>query len=143
METKQVLHMNPGQSETSYARNSTVQGIIDKEKLDSFYIPIYTPLENEVNEIIEEEGSFKINKMLMRHPFHGIDDSLVSPKMIALALRAVFESTIVLHFGPSEEIMDEFTRILERNFSSKSGWRAVLDAEYPVVLLSLSLTRVI
>uniref|UniRef100_A0A0E0E1D5 Jasmonate O-methyltransferase n=1 Tax=Oryza meridionalis TaxID=40149 RepID=A0A0E0E1D5_9ORYZ len=119
------------------------RGIIDKEKLDSFYIPLYAPLENEVNEIIEDEGSFEINKMLVRNPFSGMDDATVSPKMIALSIRAVFESTIVLHFGSSEEIMDEFAITVERNLSSGSGWRAVLAAEYPLVLLCLSLTRVI
>uniref|UniRef100_A0A0D9WPR5 Uncharacterized protein n=1 Tax=Leersia perrieri TaxID=77586 RepID=A0A0D9WPR5_9ORYZ len=143
MSTKQILHMNPGQGDTSYARNSTVQGIIDKEKLDSFYIPLYAPLEKEVNEIIEGEGSFKINKMQMRNPFSGMEDALVGAKMIALAIRAVFESTIVFHFGSSDEIMDEFAMTVERNLSSGSGWRAVLAAEYPLVLLCLSLTRVI
>ncbi|KAF0903101.1 hypothetical protein E2562_024577 [Oryza meyeriana var. granulata] len=119
------------------------RGIIDKEKLDSFYVPLYAPLENEVNEIINDEGSFVINKMLMRNPFSGMDDALVSPKIIALAIRAVFESTIILHFGSSQEIMDEFAMTVERNLSSRSGWRAVLAAEYPLVLLCLSLTKVI
>uniref|UniRef100_A0A0E0HPP8 Jasmonate O-methyltransferase n=1 Tax=Oryza nivara TaxID=4536 RepID=A0A0E0HPP8_ORYNI len=119
------------------------RGIIDKEKLDSFYIPLYAPLENEVNEIIEDEGSFEINKMLVRNPFSGMDDATVSPKMIALSIRAVFESTVVLHFGSSEEIMDEFAKTVEQKLSSGSGWRAVLAAEYPLVLLCLSLTRVI
>uniref|UniRef100_A0A0E0LAZ3 Jasmonate O-methyltransferase n=1 Tax=Oryza punctata TaxID=4537 RepID=A0A0E0LAZ3_ORYPU len=119
------------------------RGIIDKEKLDSFYIPLYAPLENEVNEIIEDEGSFEINKMIVRNPFIGMDDASVSPKMIALAIRAVFESTIVLHFGSSEETIDEFAITVERNLSSGSGWRAVLAAEYPLVLLCLSLRRII
>uniref|UniRef100_A0A0E0PWZ5 Jasmonate O-methyltransferase n=1 Tax=Oryza rufipogon TaxID=4529 RepID=A0A0E0PWZ5_ORYRU len=108
------------------------RGIIDKEKLDSFYIPLYAPLENEVNEIIEDEGSFEINKMLVRNPFSGMDDATVSPKMIALSIRAVFESTVVLHFGSSEEIMDEFAKTVEQKLSSGSAWRAVLAAEYPL-----------
>uniref|UniRef100_A0A0E0E1D9 Uncharacterized protein n=1 Tax=Oryza meridionalis TaxID=40149 RepID=A0A0E0E1D9_9ORYZ len=29
MATKQILHMNPGQGETSYARNSTIQIVSD------------------------------------------------------------------------------------------------------------------
>ncbi|PNT62279.1 hypothetical protein BRADI_4g00896v3 [Brachypodium distachyon] len=42
------------------------KGIIDKEKFDSFYIPVYGPREQEVREIILEDGSFFIKEMHMK-----------------------------------------------------------------------------
>ncbi|KAL5200601.1 hypothetical protein ABZP36_021804 [Zizania latifolia] len=42
------------------------RGFIDSEKLESFHIPLYAPLEKEVNEIIGDEGSFEVNEMLVR-----------------------------------------------------------------------------
>uniref|UniRef100_A0A0E0LAZ5 Jasmonate O-methyltransferase n=1 Tax=Oryza punctata TaxID=4537 RepID=A0A0E0LAZ5_ORYPU len=55
-------------------------GVISKEKFDTFHIPIYAPLKNEVNGIIEDEGSFQINKAVAHDTFLATDgDQLASP----------------------------------------------------------------
>jgi jasmonate O-methyltransferase len=61
------------------------QGLIDKEKLDSFYVPIYAPAEKEVREIIEAEGLFSIDKVAVLEP---PQNGIISPKTRARVLRA-------------------------------------------------------
>uniref|UniRef100_A0A453G2P6 Uncharacterized protein n=2 Tax=Aegilops tauschii TaxID=37682 RepID=A0A453G2P6_AEGTS len=39
------------------------EGVIDKEKFDSFYGLLYEPSSEELREIIQEEGSFSIREM--------------------------------------------------------------------------------
>jgi hypothetical protein len=44
-----------------------MQGVIDREKLHSFYTPMWA----ELREIIQDEGSFMINKILARDVIRG------------------------------------------------------------------------
>jgi len=86
--------------------------LIDNEKLDSFYIPLYGPSEKELREIIEAEGSFSIDKMAV---YESLDQNgIVTPETAARAVRAVMEPIITQHFGPSVDAMDEFLRITEK-----------------------------
>jgi jasmonate O-methyltransferase len=84
--------------------------LIDNEKLDSFYIPLYGPSEKELREIIiEAEGSFSIDKMAVHE---GLDQNLIlPPKTIARALRAIMEPIIAQHFGPSSDAI--YGRVLK------------------------------
>ncbi|KAF0903085.1 hypothetical protein E2562_024564 [Oryza meyeriana var. granulata] len=118
------------------------RGMISKEEVDSFHIPLYCPLDKEVRSIIEDEGSFEINTILMHDPYSGMDKSFITSKMMALWIRAGFEPLIVQHFGSSKEIMDEFTRTLEKHLTS-GGREDILSAEYPLVFMCLSVTRAI
>ncbi|CAN6170085.1 unnamed protein product [Urochloa humidicola] len=93
------------------------RGVLDKQKLNTFYIPLYAPDEKEVKEIIEEQGSFSISKLQVHDSMIGVNKALISPKMIAYGLRAGFEPIIGDHFGTSREIMDEFTRTAEQLIS--------------------------
>ncbi|CAD6336817.1 unnamed protein product [Miscanthus lutarioriparius] len=49
------------------------RGVIDREKLDSFYLPMYGPSDKEPREIIQDEGSFMINKILARDVISDMD----------------------------------------------------------------------
>ncbi|KAL6607048.1 hypothetical protein ACP70R_042701 [Stipagrostis hirtigluma subsp. patula] len=93
------------------------RGIIDKEKLKTFYIPLYATYEKEVKEIIEEQGSFNITKLEVHDSMSGVNKALINPKMIAYGLRAAFEPIIVEHFGAHPEIIDEFVTTVEQNMS--------------------------
>uniref|UniRef100_A0A0E0E1D8 Jasmonate O-methyltransferase n=1 Tax=Oryza meridionalis TaxID=40149 RepID=A0A0E0E1D8_9ORYZ len=112
------------------------QGMISKEKFDTFHIPIYAPLDKELDSIIEDEGSFRIKKTMVHDAFHATDGMLPSPNTIASMTRAVFEPVIVQHFGFSGETMADFSSAVERLSSS-----SFLEAEFPLVCLCLSLTR--
>lgn len=118
-----------------------LRGVISKEKLDSFYIPLCCPMDSEVNNIIEEEGSFEVNKMMMHDPYDGTGKALLDLKMVALRVRAVFEPIIVQHFAASDEIMDDFVRAVERHLISSGALEARLSGQHPFAFLCLSLTR--
>ncbi|TVU01180.1 hypothetical protein EJB05_53373, partial [Eragrostis curvula] len=109
------------------------RGVISREMFDSFYIPLYGPSDKELTEIIEDEGSFKINNMYMLE--RGAEKSLVTPKASALTVRATMEPTIVQHFGHSGDVMDEFVRTIEQHISLSGD---LIDS---LVFLCVSLTK--
>jgi jasmonate O-methyltransferase len=111
--------------------------LIDKAKLDSFYVPAYGPSAKELRVIIEEEGSFSITEMRVHDPTSGMDSTLLTPNRIANGMRAAFEPIIVQHFG---EIMDEFVRTAEKYFSLQRSSH-VKGTEKPNVMLVVSLTK--
>uniref|UniRef100_A0ACD5XDV5 Uncharacterized protein n=1 Tax=Avena sativa TaxID=4498 RepID=A0ACD5XDV5_AVESA len=66
------------------------EGVIDKAKFDSFYIPAYGPSTKELRVIIEEEGSFSIIEMRVHDPTSGMDNAHLTPNRISNGLRAAF-----------------------------------------------------
>ncbi|KAL6603012.1 hypothetical protein ACP70R_043373 [Stipagrostis hirtigluma subsp. patula] len=92
-------------------------GLLDKRRLDSFYIPIYGPSEKELRATIETEGSFSINKIAVHEPRIGVGRG-ATPKSIANMIRSTTEPVILQHFGSSTD-MDEFARIVERLMNSR------------------------
>jgi jasmonate O-methyltransferase len=111
--------------------------MIDKAKLDSFYIPVYGPSAKELRVIIEEEGSFSITEMQTHDCASGMDRAHLTPNRIANTLRAVFEPIIVQHFG---EIMDEFVRTGEKHLNLQRSSR-VEGTKHPIVMVLVSLTK--
>ncbi|KAF8657468.1 hypothetical protein HU200_060029 [Digitaria exilis] len=100
---------------TAILREMASVGLIDKEKLDSFYIPSFGPSEKELREIIEAEASFAIVKMVVHEPTICVGKDATTPYTRARGFRAVMEPMILQHFGSSAaEVMDEFVTIAER-----------------------------
>nr|CAB3467965.1 unnamed protein product [Digitaria exilis] len=114
-------------------------GVLDQERLKTFYIPLYAPYENEVKKIIEEQGSFSINKLQVHDSMIGVNKTLISPKMIAYGLRAGFEPIIADHFGLSGEVMDEFIRTAEQHMSPEFLEKELV--KNPRIFLAISLAR--
>ena len=79
------------------------QGVIDKAKFDSFYVPVYGPSKEDLREIIQEEGSFSIKEFLVHNFLSDLDSALVTPSWIANQIMSVYEQIVVLHFG---DVMD-------------------------------------
>ncbi|KAF8657466.1 hypothetical protein HU200_060027 [Digitaria exilis] len=119
--------------------NMVSRGVLDQERLKTFYIPLYAPYEKEVKEIIEEQGSFSINKLQVHDSMAGVNKALISPKMIAYGLRAGIEPIIVDHFGLSGEIMDEFIRTAEQHMSPEFLEKELV--KNPRIFLAISLAR--
>ncbi|KAL6851966.1 hypothetical protein ACP4OV_020151 [Aristida adscensionis] len=115
------------------------RGVICREKVDSFYVPVHGPSDKELREIIEDERSFKITKMQVHDFMSVMDTGLITPKMWALRTRAIFEPIISQHFGQSEEVMDEFMRTLEYHMTLRSFLDATAIRNR--VSLCLSLTK--
>ncbi|OEL33425.1 Salicylate/benzoate carboxyl methyltransferase [Dichanthelium oligosanthes] len=111
------------------------QSLVSREMLDCFYVPLYAPSDLELRKIIQDEGSFEINKMQL----HEMELSLIAPNTIAYAFRAVFEPMIVQHFGLSGDVMDEFVRTLEQHLVQGSPQLTYLLGD--TVSVCISLTR--
>lgn len=123
------------------------EGAIDKTKIDSFYVPIYGPSDEELREVIQDEGSFSINEMRVHDLTSGIDSALMTASWFANHMRAVFEPIVVQHFG--EVDMDEFVRAAERRWSLEGSLQDELCRQaVPLIavfsegiLMAVSLTK--
>ncbi|PHT48761.1 hypothetical protein CQW23_12969 [Capsicum baccatum] len=116
MEVTKVLHMNGGIGETSYAKNSLLQGSIEEEKVDSFNIPAYNPSPEEVIYIVDKEGSFIIN-VLETLEIHRNSSSDEKYSMVQ-SFRCVAEPLLDRHFGHGELNMDQVFHIYNEIFVS-------------------------
>ena len=90
-----------------------LQSLIEKKKLDSFNIPSYFPTAEEVRQLIQEEGSFNLQRLetIRTSWIKNVtdDDSFLDDDMkadiLAKNLRAAAEPILKAEFG--EGIMDE------------------------------------
>ncbi|OAY80655.1 Anthranilate O-methyltransferase 1 [Ananas comosus] len=90
------------------------EGLVEREKLYCFKVPMYTPSMAEVKEVIQKGGLFDISRMQYFEsnwdPFDDscddfVLDNLQSGANVAKCIRAVAEPLISSHFG--EGILDE------------------------------------
>ncbi|KAF5208339.1 Salicylate carboxymethyltransferase [Thalictrum thalictroides] len=100
-------------------RDMVSEGLIEEVKLDSFNLPYYAPSIEEVQTIIESEGSFDLDWIktfdndwdtsedYVNREF--VHDKIKSGKFFAKTMRAVIEPIFVSHFGDSA-IEDLFCR---------------------------------
>jgi jasmonate O-methyltransferase len=110
--------------------------VIEKEKFDSFYVPVYGPSDKELREIIQEEGSFSISELQV-HDLYGVDNTSGTASWHANNMRAAFEPIVAQHFG---EVMDEFLRTAERRWRTERSMQEEV-AKYPRAQLVVSLTK--
>ncbi|XP_010255185.1 PREDICTED: salicylate carboxymethyltransferase-like [Nelumbo nucifera] len=107
-----------------------LEGLIEEAKLDSFNLPYYTPSTHEIKDLIQMEGSFKLDRMeifkLSWDPTLTEDDGInknkdqllvydkfKSAQNVTKMIRAVAEPMILNHFG--EEMLDDlFQRYMEK-----------------------------
>ncbi|KAF7039216.1 hypothetical protein CFC21_049262 [Triticum aestivum] len=108
------------------------EGVIDKEKFDSFYVPVYEPSSKEVRETIEEEGSFSIKEMQVHDPTTDMNNALSTPSKFVNLLRALCEPILVQHFG---DVMYEFVSAAERHWSLEGNLLG------PYAMLAISLAK--
>ncbi|KAM0832798.1 hypothetical protein ACQ4PT_064673 [Festuca glaucescens] len=112
------------------------EGAIDKAKFESFYVPLYGPSDQELKEIIQEEGSFWTKDMQVHDLTIFVDNSTINANWVVNQMRATLEPIIVQHFG---DVMDEFVRTAERRWSEGSLQEEL--AKYKTVALTVSLTK--
>ncbi|XP_037415712.1 inactive anthranilate O-methyltransferase 1-like [Triticum dicoccoides] len=71
------------------------EGVVDKEKFGSFYVPVYEPSIKEVREVIQEEGSFFIREIHVHDPTTDMNNALSAPCRFVNLLRALCEPILV------------------------------------------------
>lgn len=98
-----------------------MQGLVEEERIDSFNAPYYAPCPEELESLIQKEGSFIINRLetfeidwdggISDKCFIGNDKrwNNFDPKLrgegVSKTIRAVTESMLQSHFGA--DIMDQ------------------------------------
>lgn len=95
--------------------------MIEEEKLDSFNLPYYTPTKDEVKKVIEDEGSFTLQRLetfmfdwdaYIRRADSSLDKQQRAA-ILATDMRAVSEPILSCHFG--EAIMDDLFMRFKRD----------------------------
>ncbi|KAL5058867.1 hypothetical protein RYX36_030471 [Vicia faba] len=96
--------------------------LVETEKLDMFDVPVYHPREDEVRQVIKEEGSFTLHTMktfkigwdanLQKDIVDFVVNRKVRGEFVAKYLRAVFEPLLIARFG--ENIMDDLFMRVEK-----------------------------
>eukprot|EP00253_Pinus_taeda_P017949 PITA_17949 len=91
------------------------EGLIEKEKLDSFNIPYYNPSVELLRSLLETEDSFEIESMrvLKGFPLHPSWDvregeEAMFGRIVGNFYRAMFENIVKSHLGSDEYLVDEF-----------------------------------
>ncbi|XP_047043382.1 anthranilate O-methyltransferase 3-like [Lolium rigidum] len=117
------------------------EGLVEKEKLDSFNIPMYGPSVAEVKTVIEQSKLFRINKIkLLEHnwdPYDNsksdyVDDPPQSGINVAKCLRAVTEPLLGSHFGEFvlDALFDKYAHNIAEHLEREK-------TKYSIIVLSL------
>ena len=80
-----------------------MQGLISEVQVDSFNLPVYVASPKEMTQLVERNGCFSIERMIITQPWVRVDD--LSGQACTMHLRAGMEGIISKHFGT--EIIDE------------------------------------
>eukprot|EP00253_Pinus_taeda_P023274 PITA_23274 len=102
------------------------QGMIEKEKMDSFNLPLFCPNVEELESIVKMEKSFEIVervKVFSGLPLHAIsevtnNDEEMFGRMVSNTYRAAFENLVSAQLG-SNVLTDEFFLRIEKRATSK------------------------
>ncbi|KAI3867706.1 hypothetical protein MKW92_016521 [Papaver armeniacum] len=127
-------------------KDMVTKGMVEEEKLDSFNFPNYFPSPEELQSVIQSEGSFMIDQLQTynvnwdgsdsRKDRSSMADKFRSSYDTAKCIRAVSESLLVSHFG--QEIMAElFCRYREKvaSYATKE------KTEYTNLVISMTKGR--
>lgn len=92
-------------------------GVLSEEKVNSFDVPMHNPTPKELEGIIQRNGNFTIERMeKMTNPKQQV---LCSASDLAVAMRAVYEGLVKVHFGDefADKIFNHFATKAEENIS--------------------------
>ncbi|RLN12918.1 anthranilate O-methyltransferase 2-like [Panicum miliaceum] len=118
------------------------EDLLEKEKLDSFYLPNYSPSVGEVVAIVEQSGLFNMNHIKLFEtnwdPYNDsesdvVHDSVRSGLNVAKCLRAVMEPLIASHFGETilDTLFKEYAQRVAKHFEKEK------ITKHAVIVLSM------
>uniref|UniRef100_A0ACD6ANR6 Uncharacterized protein n=1 Tax=Avena sativa TaxID=4498 RepID=A0ACD6ANR6_AVESA len=117
------------------------EGLIEREKLNSFNVPFYGPSIDEVKTVVKQSGLFDINHIKLFQsnwdPYDdsegdGVSDSLQSGINVSKCYRAAMEPILASHFGEPvlHRLFEQFAyNIMEHLESEKT--------KYSIIVVSL------
>uniref|UniRef100_A0ACD5YX55 Uncharacterized protein n=1 Tax=Avena sativa TaxID=4498 RepID=A0ACD5YX55_AVESA len=117
------------------------EGLVEKEKLDSFNLPFYGPSMDEVKAVVEQSEQFDMNHIELFEtnwdPYEDpesnhVHDTVQSGINVAKSVRAVMEPLFANHFGESvlDEIFKKFAHMVAVHLEKE-------NTKYSVIALSL------
>ncbi|CAL5037797.1 unnamed protein product [Urochloa decumbens] len=118
-----------------------LEGMVEKERLDSFNLPIYGPSVDEVKAVVKQSELYDINHLQLFEsnwdPYDDLEgesvgDPIQSGINVAKCLRAVMEPLFATHFG--EYILDE---LFERYALNVAKHLEREKTKYSVIVVSL------
>lgn len=98
------------------------EGLIEKDKLDSFNLPVYSPSLEELQSIVEMEQSFEIESIKLLTGFPSLPfmevregEDEMTGRIVRNFYRSTLENIVGTHFGWDEHLLDEvFTRLANK-----------------------------
>ncbi|KAG2569571.1 hypothetical protein PVAP13_7NG429500 [Panicum virgatum] len=118
------------------------EGLMDKDKMDGFNVPLYAPTLDEVREAVEAAGAFRINRLEMLTGSPPVVDRPDDPgavgRTVANNVRSVVGALVDAHVGKA--LADELFGRLQRRAEGRAG-ELMAEMRLPHVVCSLSLAR--
>ncbi|WCJ33645.1 S-adenosyl-L-methionine-dependent methyltransferases superfamily protein [Euphorbia peplus] len=114
------------------------EGKVSESLVNSFNLPMYLPSPEEMLEVVESNGCFKIEKIEMFHPSSS-GDMITNGNSWKTQLRTGMEGLLSKHFG--NEIMDELFDLFPRKIEQVSFQHRATLTQNKKVVLFLALKR--
>lgn len=96
---------------------SFMQGVVGKEKIDSFNIPIYYMSPQQLEAAVERNGCFSTEIIENLPRVSALDNVTRSTQLIASHVRAATEGLVKLQFG--DEILDELYDLYQKKLEEQ------------------------
>ncbi|PUZ61558.1 hypothetical protein GQ55_4G285800 [Panicum hallii var. hallii] len=121
------------------------EGLLKKEKLDSFYLSVYSPSIGEVGAIVEQNGMFNMNHLKLYEtdwdPYDDLEsdavhDSVSSGVNVARCIRAVMEPLIASHFEETilDRLFKEYAHRVTKHLEKEKTKHAVIVLSMKIVI---------
>ncbi|GJN01411.1 hypothetical protein PR202_ga18677 [Eleusine coracana subsp. coracana] len=115
------------------------EGLMDGEKMDSFNVPVYAPTLEEFREVVDADGSFRINRLelVMGSPpvVEHADDPVAVSRAVASNERSILGALVDAHVGKA--FCDELFHRLQRRAEQRAH-ELMAQMRFPHVVSSLS-----
>ncbi|KAL6638877.1 hypothetical protein ACP70R_023513 [Stipagrostis hirtigluma subsp. patula] len=117
------------------------KGLVEKEKLESFNLPVYGPSVAEVKEVVMQSHMFNMNHIKLFEanwdPYDDsegddVQDSARSGMNVAKCIRSVLKTLIAGHFGETivDAVFTEYARLVTKHLEEEK-------TKYAIIVVSL------
>ncbi|GJN26118.1 hypothetical protein PR202_gb14021 [Eleusine coracana subsp. coracana] len=115
------------------------EGLMDGEKMDSFNVPVYAPTLEEFREVVDTDGSFRINRLELVMGSPPVVDHANDPVAVGRAVanneRSILGALVDAHVGKA--LGDDLFHRLQRQAEERAH-ELMAEMRFPHVVCSLS-----